>query len=389
MVVICQSTPNGTILFNITASDLDQPGTPNSEINFSLAGATTCAPYTFNPETGVLKVTGHGVLTVGTCTLVVIVTDNGSPQLSSSAIFTITVIPDPPHGPVFENTPLNVSVSEDPQGLIPIKVFTVTDADAGLVDVSIIPSDKSSYLDIIIDSKVSMMTTFYFSFNTALLDRETFPLFNVTLLAIDNADHPCPKSSTTELTVFVLDENDNNPVFLNDLCNTVVNIPENATAGQKVVQMNVTDADEGINAKIFFSLLNENDTFAIDSKTGCITVIGVLLHANTPQYVLQVMAVDKNGATDGRSATTQVTVNVLEVNDNYPQFVSPANGAVFSVNEDAAIGTLVVDVDVTDSDTGESAEVTIGIEQDGLPFTVQGTRLVVSFPLDYEVCMHD
>ena len=385
MVVICQSTPNGTILFNITASDLDQPGTPNSEINFSLQGPTACAPYTINPETGILKVTG--VLKVGTCSLVVLVTDNGSPPLNSHNHFTVEVIPDP-HAPVFENTPLNVSVSEDPQGLIPIKVFTVTDADAGLVDVSIIPSDKSSYLDIIIDSKVPMTTTFYFSFNTALLDRETLPMFNVTLLAIDNAIPPCRMSSTTEFTVFVLDENDNNPVFVNDLCNTV-NIPENATAGQKVVQMNVTDADEGMNAEIFFSLLNENSTFAIDSKTGCITVVGMLLHANTPQYVLQVMAVDRNGATDGHNATTQITVNVLEVNDNYPQFVSPTNGAVFSVNEDAAIGTLVVDADVTDSDTGESAEVTIGIEQDGLPFTVQGTRLVVSFALDYEVCMHD
>ena len=387
--MICQSTPIGTILFNIVASDLDQPGTLNSKISFSLAGSTTCAQYFFNPETGVLRVAGE--LTVGTCTLVVIVHDNGSPQLSSSAIFTIMVIQDPQHAPVFENTPLNVSVTEDPQALIHVIEFNVTDADAmnaGLVDVSIIPSDKSSYLDITITSKAPMMTTFHFTFNRALLDHETLPMFNVTLLAIDNANPPCRLSSTTEFTVFVLDENDNNPVFVNDLCNTVANIPENATAGQKVVQMNATDADEGMNAEIFFSLLNENSTFAIDSKTGCITVVGVLLHANTPQYILQVMAVDRNGANDGNNATTQVTVNVLEVNDNYPQFVSPANGAVFSVNEDAAIGTLVVDVDVTDSDTGESAEVTISI-QDGLPFTVQGTRLVVSFALDYEVCMHD
>ena len=388
MAMINQSTPNGTILFNISALDLDQPGTPNSEISFSLTGETSCfSSYSINPVTGVLTVNGY--LTEGTCTLLVTVTDNGSPQLSSSASFTVLVIKNQ-FSPVFQNTPLNFSISEDPHELIPIQVFTVTDPDTnneGLVDVSILPSDKSSYLEIIINSQAPMITTFYFSYNRELLDHETLPIFNVTLLAIDNA-YPASlrKSATTTFTVIVVDANDNTPVFLNNVCKNEVDIPENASIGQKVIQMNVTDADEGINAVIFFSLLNESDPFAIDSQTGCITVVGMLLRAKTPQYVLQVMATDKNGSSDGLNATTQVIVNVLEVNDNYPQIVSPENGAVFSVNENAAIGTVVVDVNATDSDTGESAEVTISVEPDGLPFTVKGTGLVVSFALDYEVC---
>ena len=383
--MIKQSTLNDTILFNISASDHDQPGSPNSQIMFSLSGITNCTslpPYNVNLETGVFTVNGD--LMVGTCSIVVVVTDNGSSPLSSSANFTVVVVPSNNYAPVFQGTPLNILISEDPQESVPIVIFTVTDADSmneGLVNVTIVPSDKSSYLNIIVFAEVSE-TRFFFNFNTTLLDRETLPMFTVTLLAVDNAYPSCRKSNTTELNVTVLDENDNDPMFTNASC--TVNIAENSPVGHKVKQLNVTDADDGINAKIFFSLLNENDTFAIDSQSGCITLIGMLLHAKTPQYALHVMAVDKNGASDGRAAIATVIVNVLEVNDNYPQFIDPLNGTNISVNESAAIGTIVIDVNVTDSDTGKSADITI---TDGLPFTVQGTRLVVSYALDYEVCI--
>ena len=48
-----------------------------------------------------------------------------------------------------------------------------------------------------------------------------------------------------------------------------------------------------------------------------------LYYYNQDYGYYEEVATDKNGAPDGRNATTQVIVNVLEVNDNYPQFVFP------------------------------------------------------------------
>ena len=322
-----------------------------------------------------------------TYSISVVVTDEGTPSLNSSTIFTVEVVPDNLNTPVFQNTPLTISISEDPQGQVPIVLFTATDADTttneGRVNVSIVPSNYSSLLEISINLQEQSSTEFYFSFNTALLDRETLPMFTVNLSAVDNAYIQFRRSSMAELTVTVTDENDNDPMFVNTPY--VADVPENATVGQQVFQVNVTDADIGINAQIFFSLVNGTDTFDIDSATGWITVKGMLLQAERSQYILEVRAVDENGA--GRTATTTVTVNVLEVNDNHPQFVEPLSGASFVLLENVTIGTVVTNISTFDIDIGDPGNVSISIQPAGLPFRIEGNSLVVSSGLNYEVKM--
>ena len=383
MRVIEQATNIGFVLFTINATDSDQADLANSEIVFSL-GSTT-QPFGVNSATGVLIVSAS--LSVQTYSIMVIVTDKGNPTMSSSATFTVEVVPDNNHAPVFQNTPLSISISEDPQGPVPIVIFTVTDADTtmneGLVNVSILPSNTSSYLEIVIDSQTVSETRFYFSFNTALLDRETLPMFTVNLSAVDKAYPLFRRSSTAVLTVTVTDENDNDPMFVNTPY--AADVAENATFGQQVFQVNVTDADVGINAQILFSLANGTETFDIDSATGWITVKGKLLQAQTSQYILEVRAVDENGAAGGRTATTTVTVNVLEVNDNHPQFIEPLNGANFVLLENVTTGTIVVNISVFDIDIGDPGNVTISIQPAGLPFRIEGNSLVVSSELNYEV----
>ena len=382
--VIEESTSTQTVLFNINASDSDLANTVNTEIEFSLED--TSLPFAVNPTSGALAVSG--TLSIQTYSVVVVVTDNGTPRLNSSAIFTVEVVPDNEYAPVFQNTPLTASVPENTISFTTAESFTVTDNDTtpdqGRVNVTIAPSNYSSYLSVVYVSQNCCpgVTVFQLQLGTQL-NRETLPTFMVTLIATDNSDPQFRKTSTANVTIMVSDVNDNAPEFLNTPY--AVSVAENATVGQSVFQVNATDADEGVNAELSYTLIGTGtDKFEI-SPTGLITVKGKLLQAAMSRYLLNVRVTDLNGAPGGLTATTIVNVTVLEVNDNYPQFVVPSPGEDFLVPENASVGTVIVNITVTDIDIGEPGEVTLSILEGGLPFAINGNLLIVNGTLDYEV----
>ena len=382
--VIEESTSTQAVLFNINASDSDLANTVNTEIEFSLEDSSL--PFAVNPTTGSLTVSG--TLNVKTYSVVVVVTDNGTPRLNSSAVFTVVVVPDNEYAPVFQNTPLTASVPENTNSFTTTESFTVTDndttTDQGRVNVTIAPSNYSSYLSVVYVSQNCCpgVTVFQLQLGTQL-NRETLPTFMVTLIATDNSDPQFRKTSTANVTIMVSDVNDNAPEFLNTPY--AVSVAENATIGQPVFQVNATDADEGVNAELSYTLIGTGtDKFEID-PTGLITVKGKLLQAAMSRYLLNVRVTDLNGAPGGLTATTIVNVTVLEVNDNYPQFVVPSPGEDFLVPENASIGTVIVNITVTDIDVGEPGEVTLSILESGLPFAINGNLLIVNGTLDYEV----
>lgn len=81
----------------------------------------------------------------------------------------------------------------------------------------------------------------------------------------------------------------------------------------------------------------------------------------------------KDGGNPSRSNTTQLLVNVRDVNDNAPRFYT----ALFqeSVVENVPIGHSIVRVQAYDADDGENARITYQIHsfdpaQDSLPFGI-------------------
>ena len=56
----------------------------------------------------------------------------------------------------------------------------------------------------------------------------------------------------SQLTIHVTDENDNRPVFTQEIYTST--IPENVPQGYPVIRVNTTDADIGINAQHTFSI---------------------------------------------------------------------------------------------------------------------------------------
>ena len=106
------------------------------------------------------------------------------------------------------------------------------------------------------------------------LDREVVGFYNLTITAFD-AGNP-PKSGSTSILIHVLDVNDNDPVFVQDIYGT--SVYENVSVGFVVMTMLAVDIDEGVNGNVTYTLSNDAaGLFDIDAATGLLTVVGSVI----------------------------------------------------------------------------------------------------------------
>ncbi|XP_066139053.1 cadherin-86C [Euwallacea fornicatus] len=127
-------------------------------------------------------------------------------------------------------------------------------------------------------------------------------------------------SARAKLTVVLRDMNDNPPQFVKS--EFTGSVPEHAIVGTTVLIVEAADIDREPGSKIrYVDLLGPgSDLFTLEPDTGLITVANSAnLDAETyPKIVLEVRAADENG--EGLSATSKVTITLLDINDNIPQF---------------------------------------------------------------------
>ncbi|KAJ8368542.1 hypothetical protein SKAU_G00085700, partial [Synaphobranchus kaupii] len=168
------------------------------------------------------------------------------------------------------------------------------------------------------------------------LDRERKARYALTVVAQDHGRPPLSSSTTVEVTV--LDVNDNSPRF--DSAVYAVEIPEDAPPGSLVLQATAVDEDAGSNGEVLYFLSSEaGGMFAVDQETGRITTTAGLDREKRASYGFRVCATDSSPV-GPRNATAQVTVHVLDVNDNAPFFVQ--DPLVINVSSGSVTGRQVV-----------------------------------------------
>ncbi|KAK3739519.1 hypothetical protein QZH41_016191, partial [Actinostola sp. cb2023] len=185
------------------------------------------------------------------------------------------------------------------------------------------------------------------------LDRETKSIYNLLVSASDNGRPVLAAEARAKIVV--TDVNDNAPKFALD--KYTGSVYENTRIGRQVIQVVAVDADSGSNSKLTYNL-QSGDTayFTIEQSTGIIRTKRSLDREVRASYQLTVRAVD-GGGLDGQ---TSVKINVLDVNDNVPQFTKNEY-LVSSVNEDVALGSVIETVSATDKDTGINADLRYSI----------------------------
>ncbi|XP_029703590.1 protocadherin beta-16-like isoform X4 [Takifugu rubripes] len=215
------------------------------------------------------------------------------------------------------------------------------------------------------------------------LDREHREQIIMFLSALDGGQ---PRmSGTMQITVNVLDVNDNAPVFTKSVYKAT--ITENSPKGTSILTVSATDKDTGSNREISYAISNSkrrlSELFQIDRKTGDVILIGEIDYEKTKLFQIDIEAIDNGGLSD----SSKIIVDVTDVNDNSPQIKMLSKSE--TVLEDSPEETVIAMLNVNDPDSDRNGYVKCQISED-IPFKIQNTMngfysIVTEMALDREI----
>ncbi|XP_041440823.1 protocadherin gamma subfamily A, 3 L homeolog isoform X2 [Xenopus laevis] len=199
------------------------------------------------------------------------------------------------------------------------------------------------------------------------LDREEKESHKLSITAFDGGNPP--RSGTSQITVIVLDSNDNAPVF--DHSTYKVVLEENTPQNTVILKLNATDQDEGLNGEIeyFFGYHTLNfikELFTLNQQSGEISVHGVIDFEEKDFYEISVRAKDKGNPE--HESRCLILIRIEDVNDNAPEIT--LTSLLNAVPENAALGTAVGFLSVRDKDSGKNGVVHLEMTPN-LPFKVK------------------
>ncbi|XP_032868636.1 cadherin-23 isoform X2 [Amblyraja radiata] len=314
--------------------------------------------------------------------IVVSATDQGRPalQASSSTIVSVSLLDLNDNDPAFQNLPFTAEVRE---GLpIDSSIFQVSvlDPDEGLNGlVTYSMQVGMPRLDFVLNASSGVITS------TVVLDRERIAEYYLRLIASDAG--AVPRSSTSTLTVRVMDMNDETPTFHPAVYR--ISLLEDVPRDYVVVHLNCTDADAGLNAELSYFITggNNDGKFSVGFRDGIVRTVVNLDRETQVSYTLILEAIDNGPAGGRRTGTATVYVTVMDINDNRPIFLQNTYEA--NVPENITKSTSVLRVEATDADEGDNGKIWYRILS-GNPIDNfrmdQGTGLISrgTHPLDRE-----
>lgn len=168
------------------------------------------------------------------------------------------------------------------------------------------------------------------------------------------------RQAVARVDVFVNDVNDNSPEFEYDMYN--ITVMENLPLGFTVLQVYAVDADKGENAAFRYVLQDDSEAFTIDPNSGWISVKNPEKLDRETRAKIQMKVTAKeskpnaNPDANKHGPSTTVEINLLDANDNNPQFF-PSNIYTFNVLETAPEGTVLGSIFAHDNDLNENGQV--------------------------------
>ncbi|XP_039587551.1 protocadherin beta-15-like [Passer montanus] len=160
------------------------------------------------------------------------------------------------------------------------------------------------------------------------------------------------------------DINDHSPVFRED--RVTFRIPETSEAGSRFPLEVARDLDIGSNTVQAYSISPENEYFTVSYGTGVTGKKYLELVLEKPldreeqeEMSFSVIAVD--GGSPPRTGTTQVTIVILDINDNAPIFSQEVYTG--QVLENLPEGSVVLTVLATDPDAGVNGDISYQLNE--------------------------
>ena len=372
-----ETIPNSNITFSIIIADNDKSeANTMNEIHFVSGGQYfEVAPVIMGiGNQQIFRIRQYSKidrenLTNGTVQLSVTIVQMGDPPLEDQFQHNFTILDINDNEPYLNTTQFNITEDDDSQGQstsTPVRRIQlasfVRDDDAGengTVDSFTLISVKSTNgLDLTEDFRRSnglneANQERIHNGNLQLptpFDREVFgeALF-VTMNFTDSGTPPLSRPCV--FPIVIIDINDNLPKF--HPTEYTFNVIENDENDSIIGSVNATDADDPAtgNGLVVYSLdetQGDYEFFTVDRCNGTVRNKQAFDRETQPRYTFYISANDSGSPPRRTISTARVTVVVLDVNDEPPEF--EMDRFTFNVNNGANVGDFVGKVIATDSD---------------------------------------
>uniref|UniRef100_A0A8C1GMV1 Cadherin domain-containing protein n=1 Tax=Cyprinus carpio TaxID=7962 RepID=A0A8C1GMV1_CYPCA len=382
-VTLAESTPSGTEIIRVRATDADEG--PNGEVTYEFSRISHKAAKLFSID----KTTGR-IMLVGEIDyeneknyeMGIHAQDGSGLASTAKVIIDITDVNDNPPRIILKS--LKNPVPENSDTGTEVGIINVQDKDSG-ENRQIRCSVQQN-----VPFKLNPSVKNYFSLvTTKALDREKESDYNITITATDGGSPPLSTSMTIHL--YVSDVNDNPPVFVQQSYSAYIS--ENNKPGTSVCSVSANDPDWRQNGTVLYSLVASEvngvpvssflsingDTgvihavrsfdydevngvpvssfLSINGDTGVIDVVRSFDYEQFRNFTVKVVARD-NGSPPLSSNVT-VKVFITDENDNSPQILYPVLDGKSLMTEmvpkATVSGSLVSKVFAVDADSGQNA----------------------------------
>ncbi|XP_063802293.1 cadherin-16 [Pseudophryne corroboree] len=368
-VEITEAAEKGSLLIELKAEDADDPRTENAHITYSIVSQEPLLDMEKLFHVGADS--GHLTLLEAAIArryiLQVSATDlAGAP---GGLIAMCTVIIDVKdinnHPPIFVENQFPVfAVAEDTVTGAVIATLTATDEDQEmenkLIQFSVLSGNEDQTFSIKMDQEQNSVTISL----QKDLDYEQTQEYNLTIAVRNRAELSGAEygpSSTASICIMVGDINEV-PIFTQKKYE--VRVPENVQAGSVILTVEASDPDIYQQASLRYSIRNDSRKWlSIQEDSGKIQLLHTLdreQHGDT--YTVQLVVQERGDA--GLSATSDVVIHILDVNDNIPSLVGDYSNKYFCTPKREE-QTVIIQAYDKDS-AGNGAPFTFTLPDDGV-----------------------
>ncbi|TNN00506.1 hypothetical protein fugu_011752 [Takifugu bimaculatus] len=189
------------------------------------------------------------------------------------------------------------------------------------------------------------------------LDREFANTHRVVVEASDGGG----MTGTATVTIAVTDINDHTPKFLEDWCGARVS--ENTEKDSSVLELRAVDPDTGTYGQLTFSVLAgdlEQRFYIVSNRQEQTGILRLREKLDFEKPAEQGFNLTIKVEDSDFSSVIHCTIQVEDENDNAPEFASSSH-LLSPLPEDTPVGTSIIQVVATDTDSGLNGEILYSI----------------------------
>uniref|UniRef100_A0A7N6ABA3 FAT atypical cadherin 3a n=1 Tax=Anabas testudineus TaxID=64144 RepID=A0A7N6ABA3_ANATE len=341
-----ESDPPGEVVAVLNTRD-DDSSAVNRQVSYHITGGNYRGVFALGLVQGEWKMYVKGPLDREERNLYIINVTASDGLFVSQATVEVTVIDTNDNSPICDQAAYTASIPEDlPVNSVLLRVGA-TDADVGISAWIQYSLHGPGSQDFSIDPDTGEVKS------SVNLDREMTPNYWLVAQATDGGGRWC----RSEVQLVVTDVNDNPPIFT--LSQYTASVYEDTATKALLTRIQAIDPDEGPGRMVVYSLADSaGGSFSIDKSSGIVVLERVLDREVKPAYQIAVRASDQ-GSPRPLSSLVNVTITVLDINDNPPVF--ERRDQLATVPEDVGVGTEVLRVHAASKDIGTNAEITYSI----------------------------